>query len=193
MHYPFIQKLAQLVGVPYQDPVLKERMKHVSIRGRVAFCIVCLEIAIHNLKFSSPASRHLLAKLWDYVSSCQLDIWHEEMAEYLPSSIIETERFQEEDFDDLSEYNFGQLRNWYQTLPKGVVDMIECIFVVGTVNLYGEITGYSTETLKPTMRVAGLMQQLKLPLPEIARFEKSAFADFDGWGKQVDKSFFALG
>ncbi|WP_216726346.1 hypothetical protein [Hymenobacter siberiensis] len=69
--------------------------------------------------------------------------------------------------------------------------MIDTVADIGFDNLYAGTTGYSKGTFDETMSVIDLMNESQLPLPDLARFERSEFSEFHGWGDAVNKEFFA--
>ncbi|WP_139362001.1 hypothetical protein [Hymenobacter sp. CRA2] len=66
----------------------------------------------------------------------------------------------------------------------------ENVIKIGRGNLYAGTVGHSAETLTKTMQAVVVMQILGLPLPPLAPFEKSLFAECYGWGNRVDRAFF---
>lgn len=118
----------------------------VSIRGRFAFALVCIERSASLLAVQSPALNELLETLWDFTSSMDLGQWESEvLARVTPMlAAIDGANAQE---DALSTLPAPLRRQLYDAVEE-----------VGRGNLYGGVVGVSEATLNgtwsPNMRSA---------------------------------------
>ena len=68
----------------------KERLKKVSIRGRMALGISCLEILLESEGLiEKEEMKKLLSHLWEFTSSERLDLWEDQMMGYEPEAVFE--------------------------------------------------------------------------------------------------------
>ncbi|WP_216689080.1 hypothetical protein [Hymenobacter siberiensis] len=176
-----------------QHLTIADRLKETSIRGRVAFGITCLEIYFEHLNLQDDTLvKGLLEKMWEFVSSNSLDKWEYEIKGFLPIIVLNSSA--SEKFENVSFLKHSQSKAYekmYLSLPETLVTMIDTVADIGFDNLYAGTTGYSKGTFDETMSVIDLMNESQLPLPDLARFERSEFSEFHGWGDAVNKEFFA--
>ncbi|MEM6697358.1 MAG: hypothetical protein AAF599_03110, partial [Bacteroidota bacterium] len=60
-----------------------ERLKKISITGRMALGIRCLETNLQDLGLLGyPEVQKMLSDFWEYTSSNRLDIWENNILEY---------------------------------------------------------------------------------------------------------------
>ena len=78
----------------------------------------------------------------------------------------------------------------YKESGNKLSEMVFWVIDIGRSNLYGGTGAYSKWSLRPTMEVLKIMEEYQLPLPDLAIFEKSSFAESNGWGIKREKSFF---
>ena len=82
-----------------------EDLYNLSIRARVAYGTMCLEALLSKLGYELEEWDFILRRLWEYTSIKYLDDWHDMMAEYIPSSILDCP-FEEGDYIKKEEYDF---------------------------------------------------------------------------------------
>jgi hypothetical protein len=179
---------ATIVSVLLPNHTTAERLKRVSINGRVAFGTTCVELALEHFELlQHPYAKQLLAKLWDFVSSSDLGEWEESIEIYSAAAAAagpNSEPMQAAD---------AALRRWYASLPLVLIELVDNVLEIGRANLYAATVGPSATTLDATMRVVALMKLIGLPLPSLTPFEKSSFAECHGWGNRVNRAFFLEG
>ena len=167
------------------------RLSNISIRGRVAFSLCCLNTLIKKFKLDDLEWEFLFEKLWQYTSTKYLDEWHMEFAEYIPETIMHYDKYDKNDFEYVTDDLFNRLRILYSELNEDVKEIINLVFYMGTIELYGKVQkrGKSFEYFEEIIR---LMIKYKVSLPRISQFEKYEFDKGDGWGdmiKREDVSF----
>jgi len=162
------------------------KLSNISIRGRVAFSLCCLTTLIRSFKIDDLEWEFLIAKLWEYTSTNRLDNWHMELAEYMPGSILEYDRYDGNNFEYITSDEFNRLRKIYSHASEHILEMIDLIFSVGTMELYGKAQkkGKSFEYVEKALRP---MIKLKLDIPRISQFEKYEFDKGNGWGDVIKR------
>lgn len=147
----------------------------ISIIGRFAFGLTCLEHTCQAWQVKSQKMNELIEYLWTFTSSHGLDTWESELNEFLPNYTYEMP----------TRFEYGFLENDKQEL---LTDLILEVIEIAGANLYG---GFRSEyTMVHTLKVASLLEENNIELPNLTPFQKSKVTEFHGWGNPVDKSFF---
>lgn len=157
--------------------------KSISVRGRMAYAICCLESAISKAHNNSKAWDIILNQLWTYTEKKYLDEWHEITAEFIPDTILEYTSFNQDDFEFLSRSEFDTLSKLYKGSEKHICDIINHIFELGSVELYGKLTNEGVHVLNELMQIIVLMNKYEIPLPDFISFTNYSFNENNGWGK----------
>jgi hypothetical protein len=180
--YPFLAQLKRFLGGQTRTELLPvhqlaEQLKSVSITGRMAYAITCLEIIIRDENLNQAEFQPLLDILWNFTSNPDLSDWEELIMPFIPDSEILDQ-----------EYDYKP----YQNLSRELLAIIDEIIEVGRGNLYAGVITHSPATLESTLQVVRYMVANKHALPLIARFQRSPFTPQDqhGWGKRLDRAFF---
>jgi hypothetical protein len=167
--FDILTKLLRQTNHPEQE--IYSRLKAVSINGRMAFGITCLEIYIDNIGMDkTPRISGLIETLWEFVSSTRLDVWESDVKDVLDELIWSNKEVAK--------------------LPERFATLTERVGEIGMRDLYVGTDKHSPQTLEEAMQVVTIMHEAGLPLPDLAPFEKSSFTEQNGWGNRVDKSFF---
>ena len=156
--------------------------KHVSVRGRVAYGICCLESAInyYNLKHLDWSS--LLHILWSYTNE-NVGRWHEIMAESSPDSILEDLSYFQKGNTNISMEQYNYLINIYKHSNKVIHFIINTITDIWTYDLYSSIVNNSPQTLAYLSEIISLMEQENIPLPAVESFLQFSIQENGGWGR----------
>lgn len=151
-----------------------QRFESISINGRMAFAISCLEIVV----VEENINNHLLTKsvdyLWEYVSTDRLDIWDDEVSAF-PSNLN----------DFMASY---KLENPKLEKVNLIFELFDLIIDIGRANLYGAFQ--SELTLIPLERTIEIMEVNDYKLPNLSVFQKSKVTDYHGWGHRVSPNYF---
>lgn len=65
--------------------------KTISIRGRFAFGVMCIEKYLFENKIENPWVEKILILLWEFTNSESLDIWDEKISDINPQNILEVD------------------------------------------------------------------------------------------------------
>ncbi|HET9504061.1 MAG TPA: hypothetical protein VFO93_11000 [Hymenobacter sp.] len=160
---------------------VEQQLKAVSITGRMAYSITCLEIIIQHDNLDQQAFQPLLTALWDFTDNPDLGNWDENIMPFIP--------------EDRTGWPIGgtpAISLFYQTLPPALLTCIDEIIDVGRGNLYAGVQSHSPATLTSVMWVVQYMLAHGYPLPQTEIFQRSPFTlqDQHGWGNRVARSFF---
>jgi len=163
---------------------MNTKFYNISIRARFAFTVLCLENAIKMLNQKNSLWELVLANVWSLTSMKFVDEWLYKISRIMPSSILEDDY---EDNDEISYSQYNELKTLYLKTPQIIFDIMEYIFECGTVDLYGKVVDNSPKTLKILDDLVILMEENKIPLPDIKLLEKYPFSENEGWGREFEK------
>lgn len=152
-------------------------LETISIVGRVAFGVTCLERLCEGWNVKSQQMNELIGLLWTFTSSNDLSVWERQINEILPDYTYEVP----------AKFGFEfLLKDKKETLTDAILEVIE----IGRANLYG---GFKSEyTMVHTLKIASFLKKNNIAIPDLKPFQKSKVTEFHGWGNAVDKSFFKM-
>lgn len=155
--------------------ITKNDLIPISIRGRVAFGITCLEKLLNKWGVKNHKITELLHVLWTFTSSTSLDIWERDILSILP----------EDDNDESTHFGFDSLTSEQK---EDLSDLIYYVIEIGRGNLYG---GYVSDfTSEPTIKVIEIVIKNAVKIPELHKFKKSSAKEEHGWGTPVELEYF---
>ncbi len=160
---------------------------NISLRARVAFAILCLENAIDHFDLPKNKWQIVLKKLWELTSMKYVDEWLYSVSKIMYSSILE-DNYSEEWKQYLSISEYMQLRELYLTTPNLIFEILDYIFEIGTIDMYGAILDNSKETLKLLKQLIMLISKENIILPNVEPFAKFSIAENDGWGREFTRN-----
>ncbi|GAB2870840.1 hypothetical protein [Hymenobacter ruber] len=149
---------------------LEQQLRTVSITGRVAYCICCLETAFAAENINLTDVQPLLSCLWDFTSNPDLSRWEEKAVDFYSESILVDQAE-----THLAPSQIQRLKEVYYALSPKLLACIDETIEVGRGNLYAGVVGYSECTLAPTMHIVRFMIEKGYHLPPIEKFLCSPF------------------
>lgn len=168
--------------------------RDVSIRGRVAFSILCLENAIEHFHVELLPWDFVLEKLWEFTSSTgYLDDWSGYMSEIMPDNILSEPKYPSMKFEDMgfqyiSKQYFNTLRDVYLQAGATLCCIIDKIFFLATGEMYGALHDGAPYNLEHLQEIIDMMEQHTIPLPSIEVLKSYSFQEEGGWGRHFDRS-----
>lgn len=158
------------------EPVL---IDPISIRGRVAFGITCLENVCETLSLNSPSMASLIDLLWTFTQSRELDVWEGEVVDALPENERDVSAYA-----DKFEYSHLEDRD-----QQFVTELINAVVEIGCANLYAGFE--SSFTRDEAFAVAKMLYCRGYSVPDIERFRCSRVEEFHGWGDPISRDAFS--
>lgn len=179
-----------------------KHFKHISIRGRLAYAICCLENMLEFYNIKGEGWNWYLKKLWWYTelatkpdpeisNNYQAERWHSIINKLSPDYIREltptyelvinnakAKVFYKEDLP--SEEEFLMLKEAYKQSNQIVEETITNIFHIGCCELWCAVVGYSKDTLNYLQNILSTMYEQGIPLPSVEPFKQYVFYK-DGW------------
>lgn len=162
-------------------------LKSISIRGRLAFCLKCLENAFLQEGKTGVESNFILGNLWEFTSSNALDDWEPKIDEITPVCLLDG-KFDISEFYIIDHEMVVRLRNFYLSNPEYLNELIDYSISVGVNNIYGNTNEYSSLTLEPTLKVIELCEINNVTIPPIKNFVRFSYNIDNGWGRTFDRN-----
>lgn len=194
-------------------PISEKDFKKISIRGRVAFGICCLENAMEKYKVSGEGWNILLERLWSFTSlpaifvpvdsggvEFVLERWAE-ITDFMPFSKYFQEAYSYADLCkyltlynrkiiDENEYNL--LREAYGNTNDRITSICSFVVDIGMCELWSTPDGRSAITLERLHKLIDFMHKNNISLPDMEPFRQYEYSpegtddDAHGWGVVFD-------
>jgi len=155
----------------------------VSVRGRVAYALQCLEVALQHVDPDPPRWLPLLDRLWSYTSTALLDGWQDMASECLPAVVTCDDP---RDFDFLSGSEARHLRGLYAGSPSLIGELVDRVYDVATLALFGGLGEAGGTSVSELREIERALVQADVPLPDPAQVLPYPFAEHGGWGRPFD-------
>ena len=167
-----------------EDVLLGDRLKSISIRGRVAFATIIIESEISRLNIQSKELRDVVALFWSFAES-HLGDWDDEWRSHDGlDSIIDEHR---------NKAKSGSAQQKTTLIPEHVAQICLDTLNIAIDEMYGAPQSYSPHTYQHLLFVMFRASSFGGRLPDLAPFQKSLFTEDGGWGLPRKRSFFDLG
>lgn len=161
------------------NSMIKDALKNVSIRGRVAYLICLFENLLLYYKYNMEEWKWILEKLWSYTKIQYIDDWMYELAEYMPNSILEDDM---EDAEYITKEESEKLYTLYSNSNTEVLWFLKIIYECGTCEIYSRLCDYSINTLQKVEQAMELLRKKGIELADAKPFEAYSFNEGNGWG-----------
>ena len=174
-----------------------DKLKRISIRGRFAYGLMCLERVTENNGVNFPELQLLITKMWEITNSEKLGWWQDLLIENNPNTVIGDYQlfkngkitFKEIGFSTINNLEEFESRvNFLKKLPSPIVKLIDKLTEIVNQNLFAGCGEHSESTLKPTIELVEILDSIldfERPIIEIVKFSK--FSENHGWGNKFTR------
>ncbi|MCS1350886.1 hypothetical protein [Mechercharimyces sp. CAU 1602] len=155
---------------------LIDKISSISIRGRLAFGITCLEKVCFEWNVRNTKTDELISNFWLFMEFLGYDDHDQKVYDLLPD-------------DDRPWVNASQLSYTYlsEEQQRDLTELIDEVLLIGMRNMAG---GFSNDvTLIPTLEVVRILEKNNIKLPDLTPFLKSKVTENEGWGYQVGRDY----
>lgn len=175
-----------------------EKMSSISMNGRMAYIILCIEKYLLQ-KYPDKDWKDLSCRMWRATSE-PWDEWIDEFIEIIPQYLFEFDNYDESDFEELSEEEYDYFVELYEGVSEGLCDnpsdkvnyMLNSLKELEEVYCYTSIPGIGKEAIDILAKVASVLVEENVELPDVSIVEFSAFVDKNGWGENFDGTNISL-
>jgi hypothetical protein len=174
----------------------KEIFKQISIRGRFAFGIICLENLLAYFNIESQLLKTIVQNHWRFTNLEKLG----ELEDYFttikpwcilsdyPKLKVNPEKMHEFGYDHITLEEMKSTYDLYCTLPKDVTGILSELSTIANANISAGCGEYSHLTFQPTVKILEIMGSYPVNIiPEPKMFLFSSFKENNGWGEKFTK------
>lgn len=165
----------------------KNNYKNISIRGRIAFTIKCLQIYV-NKKYTgidfSPVL-NMASKIVD--DSNFIDESAMAYMEIIPEYLYEFDNYEDAEFEYISNKDFNHFKAIIPSNDSNLNQIMKSIYELTMEYCYEAMEPNAPRTIRYIRIIEDIFKQNNLPLPDISNFEKYTFESNNGWGDFIPK------
>ena len=96
----------------------KKKIEEISLRGRIAYAIMCIEAYLKN-EYPNKNWMILSQKMWEATNS-SFEEWFFSFKEFIPEFVFEFQNYEASDFEYISN------NDYYYLQIKNITEMILC-------------------------------------------------------------------
>ena len=174
-----------------------EIFKEISIRGRFAFGLTCLEKIIGHYQIQDEYLNTIIEEFWRFTNSKQ---WGQYEAYFLtrdpycvvsdfPLLKMHPEKMHEYGYDNISYSELETIYALYVKLPAPIINILTHLTTIANANISAGCGEYSVSTFEPTLKIIEIIQHfdtIEFSKPEDFLF--SGFRQNHGWGDEFSKA-----
>ncbi len=168
---------------------MEKMIKSLSITGRIAFCVLCVEEYIKSTKNDIDFS-FLENILWSFSFEGEhFDTWAYRLLEIVPEYLYEYENYKQttdKEKSSLTEEDFNHARTLIAKDDVVLSKLLNNAYDVAMVYAYGSIPGHGNETIKICMDSVGILNNCNMPIPELKINDSLKWETNKGWGGSFD-------
>jgi hypothetical protein len=163
-------------------------LKQITMRGRMAFALACLERLASNLNYTSPKYLELLGLLWEFTETENFTKRNQKL------TIPQWEHIRAFGFwliDDEKRPKPSYNSEPFSDLPEAVAGMLGLCAAIGEAHLYGAFLSEDSECLLE--KIFDVMDEQRVQPPALDRFQKNKLnflSDPGGAGFSTPRSFY---
>jgi len=172
------------------------RLKNISIRGRVAYGLLCLENLKSKLNKDLTELDILIKDLWKMTNSDKLGLWQNIFVENNPILMIadyELMKSGKVTFEQIgletikAEKEFSERITFLSRLKTPIPEVLNKLCEIANQNISAGTGQFSESTLNPTIELIEIIENTNVvDLPKIDAVEFSKFEENNGWGDKFD-------
>lgn len=167
---------------------ITEKLKSVSVAGRIAFILMCIEKYIVT-QYPEKDWTPLAEEMWKFNDS-YWDEWLYSFIDLFPECIDENDSFEEY----TGKYSYDIFRNLYKDLKNNDLnEMLDLLNDFMGIYLYTRVCDY-TESMFPEVieEVVGYLTKNNIPVPDVGKVSFSEFRYNKGFGKKFDGRYLSV-
>lgn len=174
--------------------MMKTIYDKLSIRGRVAYAIMCFENYV-NFKYPDKDMSNVAEIMWKIIDdSDYIDNSAYRYMEIIPEYLFEAEDFVSSQFDYLTEQDY----NYFTELlpvPENDIDLniiMHKVYDIAMEYAYTVVELDQPETKEYLKEVSNILRKNDIELPNLSDIPKYEWDDTHGWGKCFDGRYLSI-
>lgn len=173
---------------------MKTIYDNLSIRGRVAYAIMCFEHYVH-FKYPHKDMSEVSEMMWQIIdNSDYIDNSAYKYMEIIPEYLFEAEDFVSSEFDYLTESRYVYFKSLLPTPDKDseLNTIMHMIYNIAMEYAYTAVELDGSETKEYLQEVNNILKKNNIPAPDIEKIPKYEWDDSHGWGKCFDGRYLSI-
>ena len=163
-----------------------KKFADISIRGRVAYVILCFENYI-KVKYPNIDMQPVLKMMWSVVdSSDYIDNSAYRYLEIVPECLFEKDHYTTDVFDYLTKEEYDKYIKLLNNSDADLNSIMMSVYDIAMEYAYTNITEHGKETYEYLDKVISILCNNNIALPGIDKVSMSYFSESDGWGHCLD-------
>lgn len=166
---------------------LTEKLMSISVAGRIAFIIMCIEKYL-VVKYPEKDWSPLAEEMWRFSDSCW-DEWLYSFTDLLPEYIDEYSNFEEYN----GKYSYDTFVNLYADINNDVNELLVLLTEFMELYMYTCVCEF-TESEFPEVieEVVGYLTKNNIPVPDVEKVSFSEFRQRHGFGDKFDGRYLSI-
>lgn len=165
--------------------VMANAFENVSLRGRMAYVIMCAE-RYALAKKPDAEWRSVFEDFWGIVGNVVWDDWSDRVTDLLPEYIYGLDVYDPDEFSWLDEEGFVQLKELYADMGDTWALILGNLVDMEEIYAYTSIPGVGFESISLVEEVIDRMHEEGIAVPDVERVSFTSFADNGGRGNPFD-------
>jgi hypothetical protein len=165
--------------------MIKRDFTCVSIRGMVAYCVMCLEGYVLEAYPDSDLSP-VLRLAWDIVGpEGFIDQGADRFMEAIPEYLFEFDDYVAAEFEHLTEEEFDELRGLLDPDDQALDLLMHRVYDVAMCYAYVAVANPPREAVDLAFDAIGALRERGIALPDFELVRDFSFEEYDGWGTHI--------
>lgn len=176
------------------------KLKSISIRGRFAYGLLCLELLKSKLNQNLSELDSLVNKMWIMTNSDKLGWWQNEFIENNPLVMLADHKLMKEGRVSFEQIGFETVKNelefenriaFLSQLKNPIPQVIDKLCDIANNNISAGCGEFSELTLTPTLELIRILDESnEATRPNINIVKFSKYTENNGWGNKFDRAQF---
>ncbi|MCM1505911.1 MAG: hypothetical protein NC177_02070 [Ruminococcus flavefaciens] len=166
---------------------LMEKLRSISVAGRIAFIIMCIEKYL-VVKYPEKDWSPIAEEMWRFNDS-YWDEWLYSFTDLLPEYIDEYNNFEEYN----GKYSYDTFVNLYEDTGIDINELLVLLTEFMEIYLYTCVSHY-TESMFPEVieEVLSYLTKNNIPVPDVEKVSFSEFRQNHGFGDKFDGRYLSI-
>ena len=161
-------------------------IEEISLRGRIAFAIMCAERYVLAKKPGADWS-FVFSELWRIADDIHWDDWSDRVIDLLPEYIYELDCYNPDEFSWIDEKGFTTLKELYAGFGEDWANLLQDIVDMEEAYAYTSIPGVGQESISSLEDVLSILAKADVAAPPLESVAFSRFPERGGRGNPFDK------
>jgi hypothetical protein len=186
----WVEALLSLRPSPAVVELYAAPLRDVSLRGRVALCLVCAERTLAQLESVPAEIASALESMWGFVEAQNIVTWDNDPEAQRGFNAV---------------YRFMSLAQYHEAPPRSAIAAVERLrefdreviwmlwvaYDIPAGYLYTKMDeGYGKESVDGVLQTLEIARRRGVPLPSLEPFLAARFSEDAGWGNPISRSSF---